>query len=197
MSIIKQIIISRTPKPRFPVLEGIKKRFSPRVFSPEPVPEKAMQCLFEAARLAPSARNHQPWFFYWMRKETRSYNDLLSCLPERNMWAQTAPVLILACYDPTEPRDVTNKWALYDLGQAVISLILQVQELGYYCRQIGIFDLEKAKEVLRVMEPYNPFIVVALGKLGKEEDYRKADPEIVKKDIQASGRKEKIEEELK
>jgi nitroreductase len=197
MTIVDDIIAIRTPKPRFDVLASMKKRFSPRVFSSEPISKDTMNIIMEAARVAPSARNHQPWSFYVAYKGTEGYTKIASCLPERNTWAATAPVFILACYDPTEKIDGKNKWALYDIGQSVISLILQAQELGIYARQIGTFDIDKAKKVIEVPDPYLPFITIAMGKMGTEEDYEKADPEIIKKDLTETTRKEKIFEELK
>ena len=45
------------------VKECIEKRRSIRKFKPEPVPRDLMDELLEAARLAPSATNRQPWRF--------------------------------------------------------------------------------------------------------------------------------------
>jgi len=45
------------------VKESIQKRRSIRKFKPEPVPRELIDELLEAARLAPSATNRQPWRF--------------------------------------------------------------------------------------------------------------------------------------
>jgi nitroreductase len=45
------------------VKEAIEKRRSIRKFRPEPVPRELIDELLEAARLAPSATNRQPWRF--------------------------------------------------------------------------------------------------------------------------------------
>jgi nitroreductase len=197
MTIVDDVIAIRIPKPKFNVLEPIKKRFSPRVFSSEQISEDEMNTVFEAARLAPSAKNLQPWYFYVAYKGTEGYNKLLSCIPDNNKWCACAPVLILACYDPTQPRYDTNPWVLYDLGQAVVSLVLQAQELVIYARQIGIFDLDKAKEIFKIPDPYKAYVTIAIGKMGTEKDYQKANPEIVNKDLTEMKRKETIFEELK
>ena len=42
------------------VHELIEKRWSPRAFSPQPVPPEELRSLFEAARWAPSSNNEQP-----------------------------------------------------------------------------------------------------------------------------------------
>ncbi len=45
------------------VMEAIQSRRSIRKFKPEPVPDEVIDQMLEAARLAPSARNRQPWRF--------------------------------------------------------------------------------------------------------------------------------------
>lgn len=73
-----------------------------------------MDILFEAARFAPSARNYQPWYFYWARTGSPAFKKLLACLPEGNQWAASANILIVACYDPVDrySEDGKNKWVL-------------------------------------------------------------------------------------
>lgn len=197
MSVIDEVLLTRTPQPAFPVLNSIQKRFSPRVFCMDPIPEDDLKTIFEAARWAPSGRNHQPWKFWWARNGSLGYEKIAAALPERNYWAKSAPVLIVACFDPTEPKDGRNKWAEYDLGAAVMSLVLQAQELGYYCRQIGSFDCEKAKHILEIADPFQPMAIIAMGKMGKESDYANANNEFVQKDLAANPRKDKIDIELK
>ncbi len=191
-SIKNQIVSIRKPKTTLPVMNSIKERFSPRVFSQTGIPKSDIELMFEAARLSPSARNHQPWKFFTIKKDSEAYFTLLDCIPERNLWCTTASLFIVCSYDPSEPKDGTNKWCLYDLGAACLSLVLQAQELGYYSRQIGSFDIEKAKSALKIQDPYNPFVLIAMGKLGNEEDYKKATDEIIEKEKQPWERKKDV-----
>jgi nitroreductase len=150
--------------------------------------------MFEAARWAPSARNYQPWYFYWMRRGSKAHEKLVSCVAERHHWVKSAPVIILACYDPLDPKDGTkNRWAIYDLGAAVISLVLQAHELGYFCRQIGSFDAEKAKTNLGLDPRWTPFVSVAVGKIGS---YVGVDPTYGEMDKQATPRKTDLAQKL-
>jgi nitroreductase len=198
MGILEEVFQLRSPKTVFPLLDPIKKRFSPRIFSNDPILSEHLEIIFEAARLAPSGRNNQPWKYFWMRKGTEAYKKIFTCIPERNLWASSAPIIIMSLYNPVEPSEGSpvNKWAQYDLGAANISLILQAQELGYYSRQIGSFDTDKAKEIFNIEDPYIPFILIAMGKIGTEEDYKNANQEFVQKDLDKHNRKEKIDKEL-
>jgi nitroreductase len=55
------------------VLEAIDRRHSVREFRPDPVPDQVLLRLLEAARLAPSAMNLQPWEFVVVRRpETKA-----------------------------------------------------------------------------------------------------------------------------
>jgi nitroreductase len=193
----QEILNIRKPQPRFDVLECIAKRFSPRIFNNQQIPQDDMDRIFEAARLAPSGRNFQPWIYYWMRQGSKAYEDMKTCLPERNGWALTAPVFILTAYNPEDPVDGVNKWAAYDLGQANMSLILQAQELGYYARQIGSFDAEKAQQIFQISSPNKALVLIAMGKIGSDEDYAKADQIIIDKELARSERKTNIATELK
>ena len=197
MDFVKEIENKRKPKTSFPVLKPIKERFSPRVFSQSEISDDELRIMFEAARLAPSGRNNQPWFYYLIRKGTEAYETLKDCIPERNHWSLTAPVIIIACYDPFEKDGTLNKWAQYDLGASVISFILQAKELGYYCRQIGSFFCEKTQEVFHFPINHIPFILITLGKMGTNKDYSITDKAILEKELTSWFRKEEIYKEIR
>lgn len=183
----------RKPKPRFPVIKEIEKRFSPRFFSNELVKEKDLNSIFEAARWAPSGHNHQPWYFYFTPKGTSAYKKLFATLNDYNQsWAKTAPLLILACV-AINNKEGKNPFAFYDLGASVISLILQAQSLGYYARQMGLFDKEKVKKNFSLDKDLEPFTVIALGKIG---DYKNASKKIVEMELALRPRKTNIFKQL-
>ena len=196
MSIVDEVLKVRPPKPKFEVLSSILKRFSPRVFSGAALEEGYIHRILEAARLTPSARFHQPWFFYVIKKDTISHNKIALCLPDRNKWALRPPIIIIACYDPKEPAGEQNQWAQYDLGAAVMALVLQAQDLGIYARQIGSFSVEEVKKQFDIKEQYIPFTLIALGKLGTEKDYAESESLYVEKDLMPPKRKDKIYTEL-
>ena len=53
-----------------PVLDVIRSRWSPAIYSPQPVETEKLLSILEAARWAPSSYNAQPWSFLVARKET-------------------------------------------------------------------------------------------------------------------------------
>jgi nitroreductase len=166
----------------------LKARFSPRVFSKDPISEEDLKKIFEAARWAPSSYNRQPWFFYVAKRGTKAFEKLTTTLMEGNFWAKGAPLLILACYIKEDEMG-ENKYAQYDLGQAVFSLVFQAQELGIYSHQIAGFDKKAAKELLNLPKEHEPWVLIAMGRLG---DYSKAEEKWVKKDLKPARRKDKV-----
>jgi len=194
MTTTADILKIRQPKPKYPVIKEIAERFSPRFFSEEKITQKEIDKIFEAARLAPSAYNNQPWLFYWIQKGDKAYGNFFSCLLNYNQnWAKTAPLLVLCCLNEESERG-KNPYATYDLGAAVISLILQAKAAGIYARQMALFDREKVKKLFKLEKNFQPFIIVALGKIG---NYLQAPQEIIERDNKKKVLKDKIALKLK
>lgn len=179
-----EVFKARKPKPDYSVIKEIEERFSPRHFSSQPIPEKDVNSIFEAARWAPSGWNFEPWYFYWSEKDTPSFDKIVSCLGKFNRYADKAPVLIVGCLI----KKIEGKKAYYrhDLGAAVMSLVIQAQHLGYYTRQMGEFKEAKLKKLLNIYKSHFPFVVIALGRLG---DYDKIDEALLKRELDPRPRK--------
>lgn len=187
----QKIFNIRKPRPRYPVINEIKNRFSPRHFSSEPIPDDHVNSIFEAARWAPSGWNFEPWYFYWAKKGTRPFEKITSCLGEYNRYAEKSPVLIVACY--IEKVKGKKAYFRHDLGAAVMSLTLQAQHLGYYTRQMGEFDEEKLVKLLSIDQSHRPFVIIALGKIG---DYKIIDEALLNRELDPKPRKEDFVKKL-
>jgi len=193
--VIDKIIKIHQPRPRDKVISEIAKRWSPRHYSQEKIPTKHINIIFEAARWSPSGHNYQPWYFYFAKKGTSAYNKLFSTLDKYNQsWAKTAPLLILACAITSNIEGKKNIYAFYDLGAASFSLILQAQSLGYYSRQMALFDKQKVKEFFKLKKNLAPYVIIAMGKIG---DYKKASKQVVGYELDPRPRKTNLAKELK
>ncbi|MGC4120384.1 MAG: nitroreductase family protein [Myxococcales bacterium] len=142
-------------------------RWSPRALSPEPISERDVQTLFEAARWAPSASNQQPWMFLFADDEAGRAR-VRSTLAEFNQqWANTAPLLVVLMARKTNDKGEANDWAGFDSGAAWMSFALQARKLGLYAHAMGGFDEEKVYEVLQVdRTQWAPMAVIAVGRHG-------------------------------
>ncbi len=109
--------------------------------------------LFEAAVLAPSAANKQPWRFIAVQEATL-LAALRESFSEGNYWAKKAPLIVAAWthldYDVRTPDG--RDFALYDLGQAVMALQLQAQHEGLIAHPFAGFEAPRAAALLGLPE---------------------------------------------
>src|SRR3989304_507700 len=81
------------------VLEAIHQRRSIRSFRSDPVPEEVICQLLEAARLAPSACNRQPWRFLVVADAAEKASLRHMC--QGQAFIEQAPVVFVCCADVT------------------------------------------------------------------------------------------------
>ena len=128
--------------------ELAEKRRSVRAYKPEPVPEEMLQQVLEAARVAPSACNKQPWRFIVVRSETG--RRALGAAYARE-WFWKAPVIIAVCILPGEAwvRSYDGRnYAMVDGALAMDHLTLAAAEAGLGTCWIGAFDPAAVREIL-------------------------------------------------
>jgi len=150
----------------------IQKRRSVRRYANRPIPkEDILKCL-EAARLAPSACNSQPWHFIVVDEpelKARVSDRIFSGLYSMNKFAKEAPVLVAVVSEKmkflasvgAQVRD--TRYYLMDIGIACEHLVLQAQELGIGTCWMGWFDEKALKEELKIPKNKKIDIVIALG----------------------------------
>jgi nitroreductase len=157
----------------FPVADLIEQRRSRRAYSPQPVEQKKIDTLFEAARWAPSSMNEQPWaYIYATKDQPELWNKLADTLNESNrVWAKDAPLLILSMARKTHIRNgAVNGSAKYDVGAANAFLSMQATQFGLNVHQMGGYDRQKAIESLNIPETHEPMVIMAIGYLGDAEN---------------------------
>ncbi len=89
------------------VWEAIKGRRSIRKFATDDVPEAMVEQMLEAARLAPSASNRQPWRFLVIRDRTIKQEIRRICFGQ--MFIEEAPVVIICFGDLERYSDTARK----------------------------------------------------------------------------------------
>lgn len=150
----------------------LKNRWSPRAFSGEVIENAKLVRLFEAAQWSPSASNEQPWSFILGLKGDETYRKIYDTLVEFNqLWAKTAPVLILCCGRTTSVKNAgkSNPTFMYDLGQAVAHLSFQASDDGLFVHQMAGFNAVSAAELFSLPAENVPVTVIAVGYIGDPE----------------------------
>jgi len=160
------------------LLDLIRQRRSVRDFRDQPVErEKIMACL-EAARLAPSACNSQPWKFIVVddpelknRLSQVAFNGVYSI----NSFCQKAPVIVVVISE--KGKFITQiggmfrgtRYYLIDIGIAIEHFVLQAEELGLGTCWIGWFNERAVKQVLNIPQYKKIDILIALGYYDREK----------------------------
>ena len=89
------------------VVEAIQQRRSIRRFRSDPVPEEAIHQMLEAARLAPSGGNRQPWRFIAVTDAAEKARLRQICLDQA--FIEQAPVVFVCCVDLTAYSQAVRK----------------------------------------------------------------------------------------
>ena len=142
--------------------ELIKKRYSVRAYKRDPVEEDKLQQVLEAARLAPTAANRQPFQLIVIRPQGREAE--LQRIYAR-AWFTQAPVIICACAIPAKGWTRMDGKVYTDVDVAIVvdHLILAATELGLGTCWIAAFDPAAAREVLGLPEGVEPIVFIPLG----------------------------------
>jgi nitroreductase len=173
--------------PDHPIEPLIYRRWSPRAMSGEPLEQRELFTLFEAARWAPSTYNEQEWRFLYGRRESASWPIFFDLLMEANqVWCKNAAVLVVVLARKTFERNgKPNPVHLFDCGSAWENLALQATAMGLVSHGMAGFDFEKARVDLKVPEEYAVAAMFALGRPGDPADL----PEQAREMEKPSGRR--------
>jgi nitroreductase len=153
------------------IMKIIQQRCSVRSFKDTPVDQEIIRSITEAARLAPSACNAQPWRFVAVTEK-----PLLQQIVDRglggvvpNRWAASAPVIIVGCavlnlltHRLAEAVKGINYHQI-DLGIAFEHMVLRATEMGLGTCWIGWFHAKAIKKILHLPGGWKIISLLALG----------------------------------
>ena len=163
------------------VYEAIRTRTSVRRYGSQPVEEDKLQRILEAARLAPSGKNGQPWTFIVI-KDAAIRERLVDACKGQTFLAE-APVVIAACgKEELAYQKMGGYWNSLpvDIGISLEHLMLAATAEGLGTCWIGAFMEEKVREVLEVPDGVK---IVALTPVGYAKDQRVTRPRKPLEDI--------------
>ncbi len=159
-------MIVKEAQTQFPVHELLRRRWSARSFSEQPIAEEVLHTLLEAASWAPSSMNEQPWVYLFAHKGDAAYERMAECLMTGNRWAAEAPLMLLSLARKNfSSNNQPNRHALHDVGAANANLLLQAASLDIYGHQMGGFHMEQTIESFNLAPDLEPVCFIALGYL--------------------------------
>jgi nitroreductase len=128
----------------------------------------------EAARLAPSARNNQPWRFIVVKGKENVETVVDKAFMEMNQIVREAPVLIIACANPGDD-DIHEgrEYYLFDVGLAVENMLLAATDLGLVTHPMTAVHEDELKKVLHIPDEVR-FVVATPLAYPAEGSYEEA-----------------------
>jgi nitroreductase len=101
-------------------LEAIRNRRSIRRYKNEVIPKDDLETIIDAARLAPTGSNRQPWDFVIVTDKTMIVNFKVS-----GEWMENAGAVVVVVMDPK------SRWWVEDGAAAIENMLLASTALGY------------------------------------------------------------------
>ena len=154
------------------VHEHIYNRKSIVCFDEKPVPPQVLKDIFEAASLAPSANNQQPWRYLVGVKGTTTYTKIFDSLKEGNQeWAGKAPVLIASIAEVVSSYNrKTNIHAWHDTALSFSNLIFEATSRDLFVHPMAGFYSENLISAFKIPIDFQPVVVAAIGYRGDCKD---------------------------
>lgn len=150
------------------LLPELVARRARRGLSEEALPEEQIRRLLEAAVLAPSCFNSQPWRLVAVSGE--KLEALKGALNEGNRWATRAPLIVAFATKPSLDcrQDGGRDYAFFDLGMAALAFMLQATREGLIAHPIAGYSPQKAAKAVGLEEDLVLVTLVIVGKPGDE-----------------------------
>lgn len=153
-------------------MQIIKNRRSVRKFEDKEVEKEKLDQVLEAVQWSQSWANTQCWEVIVIR-EQKVKDQLQETMAKGNPATNTivqAPVLLALCAKLQSSgyykEQVTTKfgdWFMFDIGLATQNICLAAHALGLGSVVVGLFDHDKAEEVLQVPQGYELVTIIPLG----------------------------------
>lgn len=174
-------------------LELVIKRQSDRKYTNKEVDREIINRCLEAARLAPSASNSQPWTFIVVDEpvlKNKVANKTFGPLKTFNKFVPQAPVIVAIVME--KPKLITEaggrikkkEYPLIDIGIAAEHFCLQAAEEGLGTCMLGWFDEKAIKKLISVPKSKSIPLLITLGYTSDNyrtrNKIRKSSEEIIK-----------------
>ncbi|HQE24489.1 MAG TPA: nitroreductase family protein [Candidatus Atribacteria bacterium] len=142
--------------------EVIQSRRSVRKFRAEEIEEEDLREILEAARLAPSANNLQPWKFVVVKSDKKK--RLIAQAAGGQEFVGEAPVIIVACATGRGGfiGGYMESWPV-DVAISITHLLLAAWDRGLGTCWVGDFDEDKVKEICEIPPEVRVVALIPVG----------------------------------
>ena len=155
------------------IYETVRERTSIRGYKADPIEEDKLERILDAARLAPSGKNGQPWTFIVVKDEETRKKLVPACKGQE--FVGQAPVVVVACgHEERAYKKMGGYWNSLplDIGIAIEHLMLAAVSEGLGTCWIGAFFEEQVREILGVPEGVKIVALTPVGYPAGEKTHR-------------------------
>lgn len=145
------------------LMQMVEDRYSCRNYSDKAVSRDRLAAVIQAARMAPSACNRQPWMFV-VADRPELCREIVRCYDRP--WMKNVPAFIIACGNHDEAwrragdgKDHTD----IDVAIAIEHLCLAATTLGLGTCWVCNFDVEQLRETLDIPSHIEPIALIPIG----------------------------------
>jgi nitroreductase len=142
--------------------ELARKRYSVRAYKHNPIGKEKLSKVLNAARLAPTANNRQPFQIIVIHTKGRE-PELLSIYQRE--WFVQAPLILCVCGLPSiawKRRD-GRQYLDVDIAIVIDHMVLAASDIGLGTCIIAAFDATNARRVLSIPDDAEPILFTPLG----------------------------------
>jgi nitroreductase len=155
--------------------ELVARRYSVRAYKPDAVKDEQLDIVLQAARLAPTAANRQPFRIIVIQVKGRE--EELKRVYGRD-WFVQAPLVLCACGVPAQGwiRKDGKNYTNVDVAIVVDHMTLAATDVGLGTCWVGAFDPVAAREVLGLPDDVEPIAFTPLGYAADQPGPKKRKP---------------------
>ena len=156
---VKENIAEKT-NPSF--LKLAKDRFSVRYYAKTPVEQEKIDAILEAARVAPTAKNLQPFHIYVLKSE-----EAIAKINKLSRCAYGAPVVFVVCYDKSKawvsPFDASDNSGVMDTSIVGTHMMLEAFEQGLGSCWVKFFNPKEVAAAFDIPANLTPSFLLDVG----------------------------------
>ncbi len=143
------------------LIDIIRQRYSCRSYLDKPIEKEKLDQIFEAARLAPSAKNLQDWRFVVVT-DSEKRKQVASATNRPDVFAK-AGAIVVACSNEDYVMKCGQAVGPIDISIALEHICLQATELGLSSCWIGSFDPDAVRKTLGIPENIEIIELMTIG----------------------------------
>lgn len=144
------------------VYEAIKIRRSVRSYQDKAIPKEVLNRILEAARLAPSGGNRQPWKFVVVT-DSKMRKKLAEAANDQSFVSEAAVIIVAVGLNPGRIMSCGIPGDPVDVAIAIDHITLTAVEEGLGTCWIGAFSQEKIRQILQIPDSCRVIGLLPLG----------------------------------